>query len=68
MCYISMNREDGLAAAEVVHETIPGDLPVQAPPKCSRCNELDLQLDAQKDYELVDDSEDDCSFSETISY
>lgn len=63
MCYISMNHEDGLAAAEVVHES--DTVGVRNPPHCSRCNELEILLDAQMDEYYLDE---EAGFSETIRY
>lgn len=65
MCYISMNREDGLAAAEVVHESEIGEHSEPGQLPCSRCSLLNLQLDAQMDEYYMDE---EAGFAETIRY
>lgn len=52
MCYISMNREDGRASAEVVHESLPHEVMVTEyqninSSNCPRCSQLDMQLNEE---------------------
>lgn len=63
MCYISMNREDGLAGLEIVHETESTDSHKRNSMNCPRCVNLSLDL-----YEADVPYEDETGFSETISY
>lgn len=73
MCYISMNREDGFASPEVVHESLVDEM-FTTSLFCPRCKELDLEIDAAQDAHegwlnspnLADS--DDGAFSETIRY
>lgn len=48
MCYISMNREDGLASAEVVHESLPDEMFISSI-NCPRCILLDSEMSEELD-------------------
>lgn len=70
MCYISMNREDGLAEPEIVHEALPDDSPKRNSMNCPRCVVLALELDAELDeiHNSINKDVDNGAFSETIRY
>jgi hypothetical protein len=66
-----MNREDGRAKPEIVHESEKTDSPKRNTMNCPRCVLLSLELDAEMDQyhnDHADDETDECGYSETITY